>query len=89
VRSGLEDAKRYGANGFLPSRPIMSTGFIAVGSGSRAGVALERMGLVDLAPIAARLLGFTMPASQSCGGGPLEVIVARMSANARGLVGIP
>ena len=52
-------------------------------------MALERMGLVDLAPIAARLLGFTMPASQSCGGGPLEVIVARMSANARGLVGIP
>jgi len=66
----------------------MSTGFIAVGSGSRAGVALERMGLVDLAPIAARLLGL-MPVSPSCGGGPLEVIVARMSANACGLVGIP
>ena len=86
---GLVDANRYGAHGFLPSRPTMSTGFIAVGSGIRAGMALERMGLVDVAPIAARLLGLAMPASPSCGGEPLDLMAARISANACGLFGIP
>ena len=84
----MEDAKRCGAHGFLPSRPTMNTGFVAVGSGSRVSVALERRGLVDVAPTAARLLGL-MPVSPSCGGGPLDVMAARMSANACGLVGIP
>jgi PAS domain-containing protein len=46
-----------GTHGFLPSRPSMATGFIAVGPGVRAGVALERIRLIDVAPTAARLLG--------------------------------
>ena len=58
---GLETSGRAGAHGFLPSRPSMSTGFIAAGAGINSGVALERIGLVDVAPTAARLLGLTMP----------------------------
>jgi len=58
---GLETANRYGTHGFLPSRPSMSTGFIAAGAGVRPGVTVERIGLVDVAPTAARLLGLDMP----------------------------
>ena len=58
---GLETAKRYGTHGFLPSRPSMSTGFIAAGAGVRPGVTVERIRLVDVAPTAARLLGLDMP----------------------------
>jgi len=58
---GLETANRYGTHGFLPSRPSMSTGFIAAGAGVRPGVTIERIGLVDVAPTAARLLGLDMP----------------------------
>ena len=38
----------------------MSTGFIAAGAGVKTGVALDRIGLVDVAPTAARLLGLTL-----------------------------
>jgi predicted AlkP superfamily pyrophosphatase or phosphodiesterase len=55
-----ETAGPKGTHGFLPSRPSMSTGFIAAGAGVRSGVALERVELVDVAPTAARLLGVTM-----------------------------
>lgn len=58
---GLETANRYGTHGFLPSRPSMSTGFIAAGAGVRPGVTVERIGLVDVAPTVARLLGLDMP----------------------------
>jgi predicted AlkP superfamily pyrophosphatase or phosphodiesterase len=50
-----------GAHGYLPSRASMATGFIAAGAGVRAGVALERVRLIDIAPTAARLLGVTPP----------------------------
>jgi predicted AlkP superfamily pyrophosphatase or phosphodiesterase len=50
-----------GMHGFLPSRPSMATGFVASGAGVRAGVALERIRLVDIAPTAARLLGVPAP----------------------------
>ena len=58
---GVETPGRSGAHGFLPSRPSMSTGFIAAGAGVKTGVALDRIGLVDVAPTAARLLGLTLP----------------------------
>jgi predicted AlkP superfamily pyrophosphatase or phosphodiesterase len=58
---GLETAHRHGTHGFLPSRSSMRTGFIAAGAGVRSGVALERIGLVDVGPTAARLLGLDMP----------------------------
>jgi predicted AlkP superfamily pyrophosphatase or phosphodiesterase len=55
-----ETAGPRGTHGFLPSRPTMATGFIIAGAGVKSGVTLERMGLVDVAPTAARLLGLTM-----------------------------
>ena len=58
---GVETEARFGTHGFLPSRASMSTGFIAAGAGIKSGVALERIGLVDVAPTAARLLGLSMP----------------------------
>jgi len=45
-----------GQHGYLPSHPRMPTGFIVAGAGVRAGVVLERVRLVDIAPTAARLL---------------------------------
>ena len=39
----------------------MATGFIAAGAGIRAGVALDRMRLIDIAPTAAKLLGIETP----------------------------
>ena len=51
-----------GMHGYLPSRPSMATGFVAAGAGVRAGVTLERMRLIDVAPTAARLLGVSAPA---------------------------
>jgi len=61
-RRGGEGPARGGTHGFLPSRPSMLTGFIAAGAGVRAGVILDRVRLVDIAPTAARLLGLTPPA---------------------------
>jgi hypothetical protein len=51
-----------GAHGFLPSQPTMATGFVAAGDGVRAGVSLDRIRLIDVAPTAARLLGVPAPA---------------------------
>jgi predicted AlkP superfamily pyrophosphatase or phosphodiesterase len=61
VDKGETTSGPRGGHGFLPSRPSMSTGFIAAGAGVRAGVTLERIGLVDVAPTAARLLGVSLP----------------------------
>jgi predicted AlkP superfamily pyrophosphatase or phosphodiesterase len=58
---GLTGTYRGGAHGYLPSRPEMATGFVAAGAGVRAGVSLERVWLIDIAPTAARLLGLTPP----------------------------
>jgi predicted AlkP superfamily pyrophosphatase or phosphodiesterase len=58
---GLTDRATSGTHGYLPSRPEMATGFIAAGDGIRAGVAVARMRLIDIAPTAARLLGLSPP----------------------------
>lgn len=50
-----------GTHGYLPSRPRMATGFVAAGPGVRSGIVIERMGLVDVAPTVARLLGVAAP----------------------------
>jgi predicted AlkP superfamily pyrophosphatase or phosphodiesterase len=59
---GITKARRGGTHGFLPSRPNMATGFIAAGAGIRPGTVVDRIGLVDVAPTVARLLGLTPPA---------------------------
>lgn len=58
----LTRASPGGTHGFLPSRPTMATGFIANGAGIRAGVTLDSMRLIDVAPTVARLLGVAAPA---------------------------
>jgi predicted AlkP superfamily pyrophosphatase or phosphodiesterase len=58
---GLTRPEAGGTHGFLPSRPGMATGFVAAGAGVRAGVTLDRIRLIDIAPTAARLLGLTPP----------------------------
>ena len=58
---GLSRAGSGGTHGFLPSRESMATGFVVKGDGVRAGVTLESMRLVDIAPTVARLLGIPVP----------------------------
>ena len=60
-RGSLQVSGSGGQHGYLPSHPRMPTGFIAAGAGVRAGVTLERMRLIDVAPTAARLLGIEVP----------------------------
>jgi predicted AlkP superfamily pyrophosphatase or phosphodiesterase len=45
-----------GNHGQLPWKPGLETGFIAEGAGVRAGAAIERMRLVDIAPTVAAML---------------------------------
>ena len=59
---GLTRKSHGGSHGYLPSRPTMATGFVVAGAGVRAGVALERIRLIDVAPTAARLLRLSPPA---------------------------
>jgi arylsulfatase A-like enzyme len=58
---GLSRAAAGGTHGFLPSRDSMATGFVAKGDGVRAGVTIDSMRLVDIAPTVARLLGVPAP----------------------------
>jgi hypothetical protein len=60
-RGSLQVSGSGGQHGYLPSHPRMPTGFIAAGAGVQAGVTLERMRLIDVAPTAARLLGIEVP----------------------------
>jgi predicted AlkP superfamily pyrophosphatase or phosphodiesterase len=60
-RGSLHVSGSGGQHGYLPSHPRMPTGFIAAGVGVRAGVMLERIRLIDVAPTAARLLGIEAP----------------------------
>ena len=58
---GPTHAARGGMHGYLPSRPMMTTGLVAAGAGVRAGVAIERARLIDIAPTVAHLLGLKTP----------------------------
>jgi predicted AlkP superfamily pyrophosphatase or phosphodiesterase len=69
---GRDGSVNGGTHGFLPTRDSMLTGFIAAGAGVRAGVLLDRIHLVDIAPTTARLLGLTPPAVE---GHVLEAIL--------------
>jgi hypothetical protein len=52
-----------GAHGYFPDLDEVHTGFVAWGSGVAAGRVVPLMGLVDVAPVVAALLGldFTAP----------------------------
>lgn len=51
-----------GNHGFDPRLPELHTGFIASGAGVGQGVKVARMGLVDVAPVVAALLGLDFDA---------------------------
>lgn len=46
-----------GAHGYFPELPEVHTGFVAWGAGVASGLVVPRMDLVDVAPVAAALLG--------------------------------
>lgn len=67
---GLPTVK--GNHGQLPSRPELQTGFIACGAGVKAGVVVEKMRLIDVAPTIAKLLALDM---KDVEGAPLGAIL--------------
>lgn len=56
----LVGPKKGGAHGYFPDVPEIQTGFIIAGAGVKNGVALDSIGLEDVAPTVSRLLGFTL-----------------------------
>jgi len=54
-------ASLRGNHGGLPSDPDLATGVLFAGAGIRAGVVLEAVDLVDIAPTVAALLGLRFP----------------------------
>jgi len=55
--------QQAGSHGYLASDPDMDAVFIASGYGVRAGVRLERIANIDVAPTVAKLLGVSLPAA--------------------------
>ncbi len=53
----IRPSAQKGTHGYLPSNPKMKTGFIAYGAGINKGTVMNEMGLVDIAPLIAKLLG--------------------------------
>ena len=51
-----------GTHGFFPDDPRIMTGFLAYGAGVRTGVTVPQMGLQDVAPFVAALLGLDFDA---------------------------
>ncbi len=65
ITSGVYDndlsySSRKGQHGYLPDFDRIHTGFIGYGSGFRPGLKVDMIGLEDIAPMAAHLLGLTM-----------------------------
>jgi predicted AlkP superfamily pyrophosphatase or phosphodiesterase len=54
--------KRGGAHGYFPDIPEIQTGFIISGAGINKGVVLNSIGLEDVAPTAAKILGMEFKA---------------------------
>jgi predicted AlkP superfamily pyrophosphatase or phosphodiesterase len=51
-----------GTHGYYPDLAEIRTGFIASGAGINQGVVVPQMGLEDIAPVIARLLGLDFKA---------------------------
>jgi predicted AlkP superfamily pyrophosphatase or phosphodiesterase len=57
-------SSRHGDHGYMPDSPAMHTGLIAAGAGIQPGIAIPRARQIDIAPTAARLLGFDLPQAE-------------------------
>jgi len=53
----VRPAPQKGVHGYLPDNPDMYTGFIGYGAGFKEGTMVNQIGLEDIAPLIARLLG--------------------------------
>jgi hypothetical protein len=53
-----------GSHGYLASDPDMNPIFIAAGAGVSAGLKLEKVSNLDLAPTIAKLLGVSLPTAK-------------------------
>ncbi len=60
--TGAVRAAKGGAHGFFPDFKEMQTGFIGYGAGFKKGATVPLMGLQDIAPIVANLLGIPFEA---------------------------
>ncbi|HEY4063738.1 MAG TPA: ectonucleotide pyrophosphatase/phosphodiesterase [Puia sp.] len=58
----LRPAGQKGTHGYYPSFPGIFTGMVGWGTGVRAGFVIPTMGIQDIAPIVARLLGVNFAA---------------------------
>ncbi|RZM20885.1 MAG: alkaline phosphatase family protein [Pedobacter sp.] len=56
----LVSSKKGGAHGYYPDVADIQTGFIIAGAGAKKGVVLESIGLEDVAPTVAKLLGIKL-----------------------------
>ncbi len=52
----VRETKRKGNHGFLPSKPGLQTGLVAMGRGIRKGTMIDQARLIDIAPTVAALL---------------------------------
>jgi predicted AlkP superfamily pyrophosphatase or phosphodiesterase len=57
----LVASARHGDHGYTPDAPAMHTGLIMAGAGIARGIAMPLARQIDIAPTAARLLGFALP----------------------------
>jgi arylsulfatase A-like enzyme len=73
-------SNRHGDHGYLPTVPAMHTGLIAAGAGIQAGLAVPLARQIDIAPTAARLLGFDL---READGVPLVGIIGTASTSRR------
>ena len=60
----LVASSRHGDHGYMPDSPAMHTGLIAAGAGIQQGIGMPRARQIDIAPTAARLLGFELPQAE-------------------------
>ncbi|WP_114778548.1 alkaline phosphatase family protein [Botryobacter ruber] len=58
----VKPAKKGGTHGYFPDFQEIRTGFIATGAGINKGVVIKQMGVQDVAPVVARLLGLDFKA---------------------------
>lgn len=58
----VRPVKGGGTHGYFPDFPEIMTGFIATGAGINRGVRVDEIGIQDIAPLVARLLGIAFDA---------------------------
>jgi predicted AlkP superfamily pyrophosphatase or phosphodiesterase len=71
-------SSRRGDHGYTPESPAMLTGLILAGAGLEQGLAIPRARQIDIAPTAARLLGFELPQAE---GVPMAGVLSAIPAS--------